>query len=224
MRICAGGILGALLFRIMMMHLGASTWMLYTELPSRMDALLAGAMVALGLRGPGADAWLSRSRLYPLMGGFCLILAVLFIRARTLFLASSAMTSWGYSMFAGVYVCVLALALVPGTVPNRIGRISVLRFFGRYSYGLYVWHDLPSPVCITWGAWFTRNIHPVVVGQMAYTMAMLALFTAVAVASYHLLELRFLRLKSRFRYTNPKEESTDRPLPKLQIADDTRTL
>jgi peptidoglycan/LPS O-acetylase OafA/YrhL len=200
MQICAGGILGALLFRIIMTHLGASTWMVYTELPSRMDALLAGAMLALALRGPRPDAWLSRSRLYSLMGGCCLVLVILFIHARSLFLASREMTSWGYSMFAGLYVCVLALALVPGTVANRIGRISLLRFFGRYSYGLYVWHDLPSPICITWQAWFIRNIHPLVVGQMVYALAMLALFTAVAVASYHLLELRFLKLKSHFRY------------------------
>jgi peptidoglycan/LPS O-acetylase OafA/YrhL len=123
-------------------------------------------------------------------------------------------------MIAGIYVCVLALALVPGTVANRVGRASVLRFFGRYSYGLYVWHDLPSPICATWRAWFIRNIHPLVVGQMVYAFAMLALFTAVAVASYHLLELRFLKMKSHFRYANPKAESADVAMPKLQIADD----
>jgi peptidoglycan/LPS O-acetylase OafA/YrhL len=220
MQICVGGILGALLFRVTMTHLGASTWMLYTELPSRMDALLAGALLALALRGPRPDAWLRRGRLYPLMGACCLLLVILFIRARSLFLDSAARTSWGYSMIAGIYVCVLALAQLPGTVANRVGRLSVLRFFGRYSYGLYVWHDLPSPICVTWRAWFLRNIHPLIVGQLVYALAMLALFTVVAVASYHLLELRFLKLKSHFRYANPKEESADLPMPNLQIADD----
>ena len=224
MRICAGGILGALLFRVIMGHLGASTWMLYTELPSRMDALLAGALLALALRGPRPDAWLRRRRLYPLMGACCLLLVILFISARSLFLDSGEMTSFGYSMFAGLYVCVLSLALVPGTVANRVGRVSVLRFFGRYSYGLYVWHDLPSPVCITWSAWFLRNIHPLIVGQLVYTFAMLALFTVVAVASYHLLELRFLKLKSHFRYVNPKEDPAQLPVPNLQTADDLGSL
>jgi peptidoglycan/LPS O-acetylase OafA/YrhL len=129
---------------------------------------------------------------------------VVFIRARTLFFNSSEMTSWGYSAAAGVYVCVLALALVPGTVPNRVGRISLLRFFGRYSYGLYVWHQLPAPICIPWQGLFTRHIHPLILGQVAYATAMLAVFTALAFASYHLLELRFLRLKSRFRYAEFK--------------------
>jgi peptidoglycan/LPS O-acetylase OafA/YrhL len=220
MQICAGGILGALVFRVVLTHVGVSTWILYTELPARMDSLLAGAMLALALRGPRPDAWLKRARLYSIIAVCGLILILLFIRARTLFFDSGAMTSWGYSMIAGIYVCVLALALVPGTVANRVGRASVLRFFGRYSYGLYVWHDLPSPICATWRAWFIRNIHPLVVGQMVYAFAMLALFTAVAVASYHLLELRFLKMKSHFRYANPKAESADVAMPKLQIADD----
>jgi peptidoglycan/LPS O-acetylase OafA/YrhL len=209
MTICAGGVLGALVFRIVLTRLQVSTWILYCQLPSRMDALLAGAMLALVLRGPRAGAWRSPRRLYMLLGGCLVILALLFLRARSFIFSSGEMTSWGYSIFAGVYLCILALALIPGTVPNFIGRASVLRFFGRYSYGLYVWHDLPSPVCVSWQGWFLRNIHSLVLGQTVYALAMLALFTGLAVASYHLLELPFLRLKSRFRYTNPVEESPD---------------
>jgi peptidoglycan/LPS O-acetylase OafA/YrhL len=209
MTICVGGMLGALVYRIVLTRLHASTWVLYAQLPSRMDALLAGAFLALALRGPRPDAWRSRRSLYVLLGGCLLILSLLFIRARSFFLSSGEMTSWGYSIFAGVYVSTLALALIPGTVPNLIGRASVLRFFGRYSYGLYVWHDLPSPVCVSWQGWFVRNIHPLVLGQTVYALAMLALFAGVAVGSYHLLELRFLELKSRFRYTKPIKETPD---------------
>jgi peptidoglycan/LPS O-acetylase OafA/YrhL len=206
MLICAGGILGALLFRVALTCLRAPTWALYTELPSRMDALLAGSMLALLLRGNPAS--ISRSKIHLLLGGCCLTLVILFIRARTLFLASSEMTTLGYSMFAGAYACVLALALARGTLANRIGKIPALRFFGRYSYGLYVWHDLPSPICIAWWPWFARNIHPLILAQSAYALTMLALFTAVAVASYHLLEIRFLKLKSHFQYTSTKENNS----------------
>ena len=220
MQICAGGFLGALLLRIILTHLQVSPWILYTELPTRMDSLLAGAMLALALRGHRPDLWLSRRMLYPLLAGCCLVLVALFIQARTLFFSSSAMTSWGYSMTAGVYFCVLALALVPGTIPNRLGRIPTLRFFGRYSYGLYIWHQLPAPVYHPWQVWFIRNIHPLFLGQIAYTMTLLAISTAVAVSSYHLLELRFLKLKSRFRYQERKQEYADQPYPNLRIADD----
>jgi peptidoglycan/LPS O-acetylase OafA/YrhL len=207
MMICAGGMFGALVFRIVLSRFQVSTWILYAQLPSRMDALLAGAILALALRGPQAAAWRSQRRLYMVLGGCLLMLALLFLRSRSFIFSSVEMTSWGYSIFAGVYLCILALALIPGTVPNVIGRASVLRFFGRYSYGLYVWHDLPSPVCVTWQGWFTHNIHPLVLGQTVYALAMLALFTGVAVGSYHLLELPFLELKSRFRYAKPTKET-----------------
>ena len=83
-----------------------------------MDALLAGSMLALLLRATPAS--ISRRRTHLLLGGCCLTLVILFIRARTLFLASCEMTTLGYSMFAGAYAaCVLALALVCGTLANR---------------------------------------------------------------------------------------------------------
>jgi len=218
MLICAGGIFGALLFRIDLTHLRVATWILETELPSRMDSLLAGAVLALALRGPRPDAWLRPKRLYVLMGICLLMLALLFIRAKSLFIASSEMTTWGYSMFAGVYLCILALALVPDTIPNRIGRVSVLRFFGKYSYGIYIWHQLPSPICIFWQTWFARNIHPLILGQTVYATVMLVLSTAVAVLSYQFLELPFLRLKSHFRYEEAKDEHSGLPYPKAGFA------
>ena len=224
MQICAGGIVVALLVRIVLTHLRVSPWILYIELPTRMDSLLSGALLALAIRGPRPELWRRRSVLYPVMGGCCVVLLTLFIRARTLFFSSSEMTSWGYSMIAGVYVCVLALALTPGTLANRVGRIPVLRFFGRYSYGLYIWHHLPAPISVPWGGWFIHKIHPLMLAQMAYSMSMLAMFTAVAVASYHLLELRFLRLKANFPYKEREEEYVEQPSPKLRIADEAGPL
>jgi peptidoglycan/LPS O-acetylase OafA/YrhL len=51
-------------------------------------------------------------------------------------------------------------------------------------------------------------------------MVMLALSTAVAVLSYHFLELPFLRLKSRFRYEEPKGEHSGLPYAKARFAQD----
>ena len=48
--------------------------------------------------------------------------------------------------------------MVPDTIPNRIGRVSVLRFLGRYSYGIYIWHQLPSPICIFWASLVRAHI------------------------------------------------------------------
>jgi peptidoglycan/LPS O-acetylase OafA/YrhL len=64
------------------------------------------------------------------------------------------------------------------------------------------------------------NIRPLILGQMVYATVLLALSTVVAVSSYRLLESRFLKLKSRFRYAEPEAARANQPLPKLQIADD----
>ena len=200
MQICATGILFALVFRIVLTHYSASTQILYTELPSRMDSLLVGALLALTLREPAPHTWRTRTRLYSVIAASCLILAVLLLWARTLVFTSSVMTSWGYSLLASVYVCVLALALVPGTAINRLGRNSVLRFYGRYSYGLYVWHALLLPICTRRLPLFIRHIHPLMLGEMVYSLTMLAFFTGFAYASFRFLEGPFLRLKSHFRY------------------------
>jgi peptidoglycan/LPS O-acetylase OafA/YrhL len=217
--ICIGGMLSALVFRVVLTHFAASPQILYTELPSRMDSLLVGALLALTLREPGPHRWRTRAKLYSVIGVCCLILAILLVRAKTLNFTSPGMTSWGYSLLAAVFGCVLALALIPGTVANRVGRLSVLRFFGRYSYGLYVWHALLSPIGTRRTSWFTNHIHPLVVGQMAYTLVLLAIFTAIAYVSFHLLENPFLRLKSRFRNAYPQEESAKRPGASLHTAD-----
>jgi peptidoglycan/LPS O-acetylase OafA/YrhL len=217
MKICAAGIVGALVFRLVLTHFAVPPVILYSELPSRMDSLLAGAMLALALRAPRLSAWLSRRRLYSLIAACCLLLALLLIKAKTLAFYSIAMSSFGYSLIAGVYFGVLALALMPGTVANRVATLSVLRFFGRYSYGLYIWHALLSPIMIRRTPWFTRHIHPLALSQMVYALVMVAFFTAVALASFHLLESPFLKLKSRFRCDYTLRQSAERPRPELQV-------
>jgi peptidoglycan/LPS O-acetylase OafA/YrhL len=206
MQICAIGILGTVIIRTMLTHSDASTWLLYSELPSRMDSLLVGAMLALCVRGRRGYSFLSTRALSISLGVFCVALSTLFAKAGSLYFASKEMTSFGYSLIAGVYGCLLGLALKQGTLANSIGRIPLLRFFGRYSYGLYVWHDLPSPICNQWIVWFTRHIHPPIVAQMAYTATMLSLFTGISVLSYELFEVRFLKLKARFKYAVPGEK------------------
>jgi peptidoglycan/LPS O-acetylase OafA/YrhL len=219
MQICLGGMLSALVFRVVLTHLAVSTQILYTELPSRMDSLLIGALLALTLREPGPHVWRTRTRLYSVIAVCCLILTILLIRAHTVAFTSTAMTSWGYSLFAVLYACVLALALIPGTVANQVGRLTVLRFFGRYSYGLYVWHALLLPICTRRMPWFLRHFHPLVIGQMVYALAMLAFFTAIAFTSFHLLENPFLKWKSRFRYAYAGEASEQHPGSNLHGAD-----
>jgi peptidoglycan/LPS O-acetylase OafA/YrhL len=98
-------------------------------------------------------------------------------------------------MFTGVLI-----AALQGGWVARMLSMPPLRFFGKYSYGLYVIHELWRPALV-------KLIPPNLAGQAIWFLGTLALNLTVAVASYHLFESRFYRLKdSRFpRHPNQAE-------------------
>jgi peptidoglycan/LPS O-acetylase OafA/YrhL len=198
-KICLGGIALALLLRITLAAFGVSTWVLNTQLPTRMDSLLVGALIALGVRGPHPEKWLDRVVLWRIALATALGIGAVIAVAKTLFWMSVPMSTLGYTLLASFYASLLALALIPGTVASRIGSNAILRFFGKYSYGLYVWHYLFIPVFSQWPGWFRSHIHPRVAADALCMIALLAVFTGMAFSSYWLFEFHFLKLKSRFK-------------------------
>jgi len=77
-----------------------------------------------------------------------------------------------------------------------------LRFFGKYSYGLYVFHFLLYPA---FGSLYASIPLPAALHRGALGLAALGVVStigslSVAWLSYNLYEKQFLKLKSRFRY------------------------
>lgn len=211
-RVCAFGILAALLFRVTVASFGMSLWVTYYELPMRMDTLLEGGLLALLVRGPEFQTWLSKRRLMLAFWAGCAALAPVIVITKSIWLsgpvnpdmlgAGKALAmDLGFSFIAIIFASMVGLSLIPGTAWNRIGSIRSLRFFGKYSYGLYVWHGLFSLVAIEWVDGFRKVIHPRYLADLLFCLCMLGLFTAISVLSYTQFEVRFLRLKSRFEAT-----------------------
>lgn len=74
-----------------------------------------------------------------------------------------------------------------------------MRFFGKYSYGIYVFHySLDAAFDAPLRRWFDRQFHFRAVGVGLSGLLIAALAVGVAYASYHLYEARFLRLKKYF--------------------------
>ena len=79
-----------------------------------------------------------------------------------------------------------------------IARSGVLRFFGRYSYGLYVFHGLLIPLLFPLLPSIQRRVKPAELGGLFFVALALALSVILALLGRRLFEDPILRLKSRF--------------------------
>src|SRR6185436_13848037 len=87
-------------------------------------------------------------------------------------------------------------------------RSRIMRFFGKYSYGMYVLH-LPL---VSIGVTLTgltpgrlRFFGSELTGALLFIAFFLGVVTIAAWISYNVYEKRFLRLKRRFVYRRPLE-------------------
>jgi peptidoglycan/LPS O-acetylase OafA/YrhL len=109
--------------------------------------------------------------------------------------------TFGFTLVAISCASLIAMALRTGTKTQQLFSNSTLRFFGKYSYGIYVSHYsletmLNGPVRI----YVTQHLHSKTLGVLAGASVVMAATIPVALLSYHLYEARFLSLKRYFSY------------------------
>lgn len=204
-RTALGGLALALVARAVAVGLGAGWKVTYAWMPMHMDGLLAGALVAMAVHR-GVVWGRVRGVVWAAVLGIGVLLLGLtwFGQAFAVFKAND-FGSDGWlrvllpSMLALVYGAILWAALQP----NALGRALSFRGFApvaRYSYGLYIVHYLLMP-------WYEQTFGPQVLAQYlggrdlpiyAYFVLASGISYAIAMASYHGFEQRFLRLKVRF--------------------------
>jgi peptidoglycan/LPS O-acetylase OafA/YrhL len=199
-RICLGVMATALALRIGL-ALGDVNQIAITVLtPCRMDALCIGGLMALLVRRPGGmEAWIGRSgRVALLAGGAVVCLSALGASTQ---LGHPVLHEVRTSLYALFFAGLTLMSLKPAT--NLVARAlqgTVLRFLGKYSYGLYVYHGLLH--------WYFRETgmparllaaigHPLLAVLANFALG-LTLSVFAAVLSYQLLEKRFLVLKRYF--------------------------
>ena len=107
----------------------------------------------------------------------------------------------------------LAVAVAPTTLFGRTIGCRVLRFFGKYSYGLYVFHWLLLPT-------YKRFCPPEqlilrcgspLLGQLAYIAMAIGSSVVVAMLSWHLYEKHFLGLKEILAPKKVRDRLRDTP-------------
>lgn len=158
----------------------------------RMDGLAAGGFLAVLLR-------LGWTRYIPYDRWMVRILLV-WTGWRMLDAVAYGSTQYLGTLSALTFACLLYLALNPHpfALVRRLCETRLLRHLGKYSYGLYVFHEMFK---ITWehafGNWLLASGWPPVVIQLTYILLASAGSYGLARASWALIEGPFLRMKER---------------------------
>jgi peptidoglycan/LPS O-acetylase OafA/YrhL len=178
-----------------------STAGIYVLSPLRMDSLAMGALLALAIRGPDAIDILKLKRPAALAMAVSAVLVVLIVvLTRSVSPHSLPMETIGLSAVALLGVSTIVFAL--SSPLRHVFEHKVLRWFGKYSYGLYVWH--PILWVIIFHSDWARSVRAGSGGGDVETIVLtvLAAVTVLLVfvmGSWHLLESQFLKLKVRFQ-------------------------
>ncbi len=169
----------------------------YRSLPTRLDALLIGGLIALMLRGP-EEATVRRLRRPVLLSAAVAFIALCLVSTKALGLPLEGSASNWIGVFGFTLIDVFAAALIlecihPGSLLESCLSWKPLRALGIISYGFYVYHDLLHDV-------YSDLAHRIS-AEHAYPLPLLIAFTAtllIATLSYRLLEKPLLKLKTRF--------------------------
>ena len=189
-RVCWIGMIATLCLRIFLVGHQVNAWFLYESLPTRIDSLFAGALLALVPLPSLRTAWTG-------LASAAAVLAAVIFSAKTLWFSSEPMLTFGYSGLAVLYASLLTMGLHKETWMARFLSLRVLRFFGRYSYGLYLWHYIFSAQVEHFYRRMAAVIpFPTIASLLSFTIAVLGAI-AIAMLSFHFIETPFLRLKHR---------------------------
>jgi peptidoglycan/LPS O-acetylase OafA/YrhL len=204
-RICVGVITVGLALRISLALMGTSELSISVLTPCRVDTLCVGALVAVVARRPGgAEVLVEKCGRAALMLGTAVV--ALSAWCAVIKLGLPVLHQVRGTLYAFFFAAVSLVGVRPRLgVAGALLRSRPLRFFGKYSYGLYVYHGLLT--------WYLRDVGAegrldAMLGDHWLTIAVQAAIgvgvsTVVAVLSYELLEKRFLTLKRHFEAASP---------------------
>lgn len=181
---------------------GEARNLVYTRFDARADALLVGCLLGLLLtsRAPLRKLSTTLLRALAIFSAACVGLLLAAIPSDSPLLYYGGFT--GVALLVAVFI--LHLFVAPVRAFSVLLELPVLRWFGRLSYGLYLWH---LPVYSLYDA----TVPPLSV--RSYTLRLLVPFAAkfllsvgVAALSFRLIEQPALRLKRRYASTRAGAE------------------
>lgn len=180
-KVIAGCFFLSFLCRILLIHLGIGT---YYFTFTTMDALASGAFLSLNEN----HHWIDSKKMLQILfvSGFFLILFFPFATG----LGNNYVQYLKNTVISVFCIALIGAAIRETSVLNHFFQFTFLRYTGKISYGLYIFH----PTCYA----FTEHyFHP----NNLVVKFIICFFAAygVATVSYYFFELKFLKLKSKFQ-------------------------
>jgi peptidoglycan/LPS O-acetylase OafA/YrhL len=213
--ICVACAAFSLALRSVLSFEGASDVALIALTPCRLDALCTGAFLAVTARAIGIER-LGRHAMRWFVAFSALVVVISIVSAKVGSARALVLPARG-TLVAFMFGALL-VACVVAPRASTIGwlfRSSAMRFFGKYSYGLYVFqafvatafqrHGFESALTSALGSHAAAMIAQAIVG--------ISLSLLMAIASYELFEKHFLRLKARLAPATPAALLTQSPRP-----------
>lgn len=190
--IFATGILAPTIARIMLRHDGPSLD-LYFRSDLRLDGLVWGSALAWLVHNDMILAG-SRLRRFADLAGFTALCAFLYTSQYEL-LSDGSLYRWGFSLVGLLSALMICCAVsAPETIFARCLSMGWLRWTGRISYGLYLWH---VPI-------FAMSVLLPFGEGLRLAIAVLSTFSVAAI-SFEFFEMRFLRIKQKIGYARAAE-------------------
>jgi peptidoglycan/LPS O-acetylase OafA/YrhL len=199
--VCVGGIILCIGLRIAGAVAGVSGLTLSVLPITRGDTLFVGGLLAIDYRRGGLRRWIPAAR--SASAAALLTLALLLAIYKHLDYHDA-----GTAAFGSIAIMVLGASAVIAATSSERSRFAAwlrsgfLRFFGRYSYAMYIVHTAVLAGLNHYRPYaalgrFGGAAFPL---QVAWALSYVGLATLIAFLSWHLVEKHFLRLKRFFPY------------------------
>ncbi|HEX5479179.1 MAG TPA: acyltransferase [Dehalococcoidia bacterium] len=198
---CVGLVVFAAALRLVLLAAGAAPVVVYEATPARCDTLALGALLALALRD---DTWRAQALRHarPVSLAMVGLLVLLGIACHGLAWPDKRVLVYGLTPIALLMASLVAQGFRGGAVAAAFSA-SPMRWLGRYSYAIYLFH-LPIGVwlCEHWHAQTRLMAHgiPEAVADPLCWLAVSAITFAAAWVSWQVYEKQFLKLKRFVRY------------------------
>jgi peptidoglycan/LPS O-acetylase OafA/YrhL len=189
--------LSSLAFRVAVFATGAGYLWAIAFLAARAGELSLGAYLALVVRDPIRKDRFFRHARWIFVVSLLAIVAVI-MGAGGAGVESKGMATIGIAINALLFASLIGLSLRPGLTAS-VFEIRWLRWLGRISYGVYVYHILLGDAF----DWISSGLFPGVGRELHFLVVFFVAASGtliVASLSYYFFELRFLRMR---KYPSP---------------------